>query len=113
MKQACLTSLYPVAVAPEPVKRKRRRRTKFHFETLLLCDGFCGSGWTEWTKWTGWTNDWFDLLRSQGVKHSFTKFHYGGNMAFTDALLPESDHEMANTRKTLERVPDDKLGWKP
>ena len=34
-------------------------------------------------------------------------------MAFTDALLPEFDHEMANTRKTLERVPDDKLGWKP
>src|SRR4030081_2841391 len=29
------------------------------------------------------------------------------------ALLPEFDQEMANTRKTLERVPDDKLGWKP
>src|SRR3984893_235314 len=29
------------------------------------------------------------------------------------ALLPEFDMEMANTRKTLERVPDDKLGWKP
>lgn len=28
-------------------------------------------------------------------------------------LLPEFDHEMANTRKTLERVPDDKFGWKP
>jgi uncharacterized damage-inducible protein DinB len=28
-------------------------------------------------------------------------------------LLPEFDQEMANTRKTLERVPDDKLGWKP
>ena len=34
-------------------------------------------------------------------------------MALGDALLPEFDHEMANTRKTLERVPDDKLGWKP
>lgn len=34
-------------------------------------------------------------------------------MAFKDALLPEFDHEMANTRKTLERVPDDKHGWKP
>ncbi len=34
-------------------------------------------------------------------------------MAISDALLPEFDHEMANTRKTLERVPDDKLGWKP
>ena len=28
-------------------------------------------------------------------------------------MLPEFDHEMANTRKTLERVPDDKFGWKP
>ena len=34
-------------------------------------------------------------------------------MAFNDALLPEFDHEMATTRKTLERVPEDKLGWKP
>src|ERR1700687_5740032 len=35
------------------------------------------------------------------------------HMAIRDALLPEFDHEMANTRKTLERVPDDKFGWKP
>ncbi|MGD1091806.1 MAG: DinB family protein [Bryobacteraceae bacterium] len=28
-------------------------------------------------------------------------------------LLPEFDQEMANTRKTLERVPEDKFGWKP
>ncbi len=34
-------------------------------------------------------------------------------MALSEALLPEFDQEMANTRKTLERVPDDKLGWKP
>ena len=34
-------------------------------------------------------------------------------MAIRDALLPEFDHEMANTRRTLERVPDDKFGWKP
>ena len=34
-------------------------------------------------------------------------------MALSEALLPEFDVEMANTRKTLERVPDDKLGWKP
>jgi uncharacterized damage-inducible protein DinB len=29
------------------------------------------------------------------------------------SILPEFDHEMANTRKTLERIPDDKFGWKP
>ena len=28
-------------------------------------------------------------------------------------LLPEFDHEMANTRRALERVPDDKLDFKP
>ena len=34
-------------------------------------------------------------------------------MALSEALLPEYDQEMAGARKTLERVPDDKLGWKP
>jgi uncharacterized damage-inducible protein DinB len=34
-------------------------------------------------------------------------------MAISEALLPEFDHEMANTRKSLERVPDDKFDWKP
>jgi uncharacterized damage-inducible protein DinB len=34
-------------------------------------------------------------------------------MAITDALLPEFDHEMATTRKLLERVPEDRLDWKP
>jgi uncharacterized damage-inducible protein DinB len=34
-------------------------------------------------------------------------------MPFTDALLPEFDHEMGTTRRLLERVPDDHLGWKP
>jgi uncharacterized damage-inducible protein DinB len=34
-------------------------------------------------------------------------------MTISEMLLPEFDQEMANTRKTLERVPDDKLGWKP
>ncbi len=34
-------------------------------------------------------------------------------MGLSQSLLPEFDHEMANTRKTLERVPDDKWDWKP
>ncbi|HSB09865.1 MAG TPA: DinB family protein [Blastocatellia bacterium] len=34
-------------------------------------------------------------------------------MALSEALLPEFDHEMSNTRKTLERVPDDRFDWKP
>jgi uncharacterized damage-inducible protein DinB len=34
-------------------------------------------------------------------------------MGLSESLLPEFDHEMASTRKTLERVPENKLGWKP
>ncbi|MBP1636164.1 MAG: DinB superfamily protein [Acidobacteria bacterium] len=34
-------------------------------------------------------------------------------MAMKDALLPEFDHEMAVTRKVLERVPDEKFAWAP
>jgi uncharacterized damage-inducible protein DinB len=34
-------------------------------------------------------------------------------MALNQTLLAEFDHEMANTRKTLERVPEDKFAWKP
>jgi uncharacterized damage-inducible protein DinB len=34
-------------------------------------------------------------------------------MPISEAVLPEFDHEMANTRKTLERIPEDKFGWKP
>jgi uncharacterized damage-inducible protein DinB len=34
-------------------------------------------------------------------------------MALNQALLPEFDHEMQSTRRTLERVPEEKLGWKP
>jgi uncharacterized damage-inducible protein DinB len=34
-------------------------------------------------------------------------------MAISDGLLKEFDHEMQNTRRTLERVPFDKAAWKP
>ena len=34
-------------------------------------------------------------------------------MALVDHLLPEFDHEMATTRTLLNRVPDDRLSWKP
>jgi uncharacterized damage-inducible protein DinB len=34
-------------------------------------------------------------------------------MKISDVLLPEFDQEMASTRKTLERIPEDKLAWKP
>ena len=34
-------------------------------------------------------------------------------MHISAALLPEFDHEMANTRRTLERVPDSAFDWTP
>ena len=34
-------------------------------------------------------------------------------MTIAELLLPEVDQEMATTRRVLERVPDDRLGWKP
>lgn len=34
-------------------------------------------------------------------------------MRLSETLLPEFDQEMAGTRKTLERVPEDKLDWRP
>ncbi len=33
-------------------------------------------------------------------------------MSLSQALLPEFDIEMGNTRRVLERIPDDKLDWK-
>lgn len=34
-------------------------------------------------------------------------------MNYASMILPEFDQEMANTRKVLDRVPDDKLDWRP
>jgi len=33
--------------------------------------------------------------------------------SMSQSLLPEFDHEMANTRKVLERVPDDRPDYRP
>jgi len=34
-------------------------------------------------------------------------------MGISAEFLPEFDAEMASTRRTLERIPEDKLAWKP
>lgn len=34
-------------------------------------------------------------------------------MTVSQSFLPEYDQEMATTRRMLERIPDDKFGWKP
>ena len=34
-------------------------------------------------------------------------------MTLSESLLPEFDREMATTRRVLERVPEDRLTWRP
>ncbi len=34
-------------------------------------------------------------------------------MTIAQSLLPEFDHEVAGTRKVLERIPADKFDWRP
>jgi uncharacterized damage-inducible protein DinB len=34
-------------------------------------------------------------------------------MSYAETILPEFDRETANTRKVLERVPEDKFDWQP
>src|SRR5262245_40309031 len=34
-------------------------------------------------------------------------------MTYAEMIVPEFDQEMASTRKVLERVPEDKLEWRP
>ena len=34
-------------------------------------------------------------------------------MSIAESLLPEIDQETATTKRVLERVPEDKLSWKP
>ena len=34
-------------------------------------------------------------------------------MQMSSALLPEYEHEMAGVRKTIERIPEDRLEWSP
>jgi uncharacterized damage-inducible protein DinB len=34
-------------------------------------------------------------------------------MTYAETILPEFEQEMASTRKVLERVPDEKLDWRP
>jgi uncharacterized damage-inducible protein DinB len=34
-------------------------------------------------------------------------------MSLSQSLLPEFDNEMSNTRRLLERVPEDRMAWQP
>jgi hypothetical protein len=47
--------------------------------------------------------------RAKGIRHSPRQEVVP--MSYAESILPGFDREMANTRKVLERVPEDKLGW--
>jgi uncharacterized damage-inducible protein DinB len=51
--------------------------------------------------------------RIQQEHEAIRRLQEKNSMPIKDILLPEFDMEMDNTRRTLERVPDDKFGWKP
>src|SRR5262245_18576768 len=53
--------------------------------------------------------DTVSILRNNLVSRAFNRREI---MSISASLLPEFDQEMANTRKALERIPDDKLAWK-
>src|SRR5205085_4522685 len=46
---------------------------------------------------------------AKGIRHS--PHQEVVPMNYAETILPEFDREMANTRKVLERVPEDKLDW--
>src|SRR6266481_4640015 len=49
--------------------------------------------------------------RSYTTSHNRTKRET--TMRLSEVFLPEFDQEMTTARKTLERIPEDKLTWKP
>jgi len=53
----------------------------------------------------------FGLVKSTDFYAARPPSQRGGQNAISEALLPEFDQEMSNTRKTLERVPDEKFDW--
>ena len=55
----------------------------------------------------------FRFLFAYNSRHASPYFASGGTMTIGQSMLPEFDQEMQNTRKTLERVPEDKWNWKP
>jgi hypothetical protein len=56
----------------------------------------------------------FDGYQTAGESSSVsvTSQQEVSTMTIAESILPEFEHEMAGTRKTLERIPDDKLDWK-
>jgi uncharacterized damage-inducible protein DinB len=54
------------------------------------------------------------LIHGRGGRFSENQtISWENPMSYAETILPEFDQEMANTRKVLERIPDDKLDWKP
>jgi hypothetical protein len=48
-----------------------------------------------------------------GSSRMYANLFSRGADTISESLLAEFDEEMGSTRKLLERVPEDKFGWKP
>src|SRR5262249_5891894 len=59
---------------------------------------------------TGWRRQ--DAIVASSAPAATARARLRG-MALKDGLIAEYDHEVATTRKLIERVPDEKLPWKP
>ena len=53
------------------------------------------------------------VRRNADTTNDMRLVFYTLGMAIKDGLLADFDHEMGTTRKLLERLPEDKLAWKP
>jgi hypothetical protein len=75
----------------------------------------------KWTQAENLEANWFAAFKPGGAlpkaradRHKFlgiTRSEDG--MGLSEGFLADFDHEMVSTRKTLERIPEDKLAWKP
>jgi uncharacterized damage-inducible protein DinB len=54
-----------------------------------------------------------DTRRTARARESFPNHIWEERMTISEMLLPEFDREMDCTRRTLERIPEDKLAWQP
>lgn len=51
-------------------------------------------------------------MREPRKTETLRRLYHAPMMTYAQMTLPEFEHEMATTRKVLERVPEDKLDWK-
>src|SRR5436190_2242195 len=88
--------------------RSRTTRTGAERPSTAIVPDTCGSG--PGGGGSAWRRHAAPIAATQTARTVCVRLR---RMAIKEALLAEYDHEMGTTRKLLERVPEDKLTWKP